>query len=99
MIVRIATEDQFELPDDLLDEVNQLDNQVVDAVEAGDEAKFRQLFDELLELVRTKGHKLADDDLRESQVILPPSDVDMAEAAREFSGEGAIPDSLLPGSG
>ena len=99
MIVRIATEDQYELAEDLLQEVNDLDNQVVAAVEAGDEAKFRQLFDQLLELVRTKGTKLADDDLRESQVILPPSDVDLAEAARDFSGEGVIPDSVLPGSG
>ena len=98
MIVRIATEDQYELPEDLLDEVNQLDNQVVEAVEAGDEARFRQLFDQLLELVRSRGVKLADDDLRESQVILPPSDVDLEEASRDFSGEGVIPDSLLPRS-
>jgi hypothetical protein len=98
VIVRIATEDQFELPEDLLKQVNDLDNAVVDAVQAGDEAKFRELFDELLALVRN-GTKLGDDDLRESQVILPPSDVSLEEAKRDFSGEGVIPDSVLPGSG
>src|SRR3712207_7928017 len=40
----------------------------------------------------------SDDDLRESDVWLPPSDITLAEAAEYFSGEGVIPDSVLPGS-
>lgn len=98
MIVRIATEDQFELADDALEEINDLDNRVVAAVEAGDEALYRELFDQLLDIVRSRGTKLADDDLRESQVILPPQDTDFEEAKRDFSGDGVIPDSLLPRS-
>ena len=97
MIVRIATEDQYELGDDCLDEINDLDNQVVEAVEAGDEARYRELFDKLLELIRSRGTKLADDDLRESQVIIPPGDTSLEEAAKDFTGEGVIPDSVLPG--
>ena len=45
MIVRIATEGQYELPDDdVAGRLNALDNEAVAAVEAGDEARFADLF-------------------------------------------------------
>ena len=92
MIVRIATEDQFRLPDEDAQRLNELDNQVVAAVEAGDEARFRELFEEMLQLVRSDGSKLGDDELEESDVILPPPDTSFEEAAEEFTGDGLIPD-------
>ncbi len=98
MIIRIATEDVFELPEDVYEELNRLDNEVVEAVQAGDEGRYRQLFDQLIEMVRSRGTVVPDDDLRESQVILPPPDTDLAEAARDFSGEGVIPEAFMPGS-
>ncbi len=99
MIVRIATEDQCEVPQDAVEELNRLDNEVVEAVEAKDEQRYTETFARLIEMVRTRGTKLDDDDLRESEVILPPPDTDMDEAARDFNGEGVIPESVLPGSG
>ena len=45
MIVRIATEGQYDFPDDDADRLNELDNEVVAAVEAGDEERFQTLFD------------------------------------------------------
>ena len=98
MIVRIATEGQFELDQTEYDAVNELDNRCVEAVEAGDENLFRELFAQLIAMVRDKGRKLGDDELVHSDVILPPEDTDLEEAKQEFTGEGAIPDSLIPGS-
>ncbi len=92
MIVRIATEGQFRLPDEDAQRLNDLDNQTVEAVEAGDEARFTELFAQMLELVRRDGQPLGDDELEESDVILPPPDTTMDEAAHEFSGDGLIPD-------
>ena len=92
MIVRIATEGQFHLPDGDAQRLNDLDNQTVEAVEAGDEERFLQLFEEMLELVRRDGTAVGDDELEESDVILPPPDTSLAEAAHEFTGEGLIPD-------
>ena len=92
MIVRISTEGQYELPDEDTDRLNDLDNAVVAAVEAGDEEGFQEAFASLLELVRSDGRPVADDVLEESDIILPPPDLTFAEAGEQFSGEGLIPD-------
>jgi hypothetical protein len=92
VIVRIATENQYELPDNVAGRLNDLDNQCVEAVEAGDEARFQQLFEQMLDLVRSEGHLLDEDVLHGSDVILPPPDVTFEEAKDGFSGEGLIPD-------
>lgn len=92
MIVRISGEGQYNVPDDLYDELNRLDNETVEAVESDDEDTFTLAFAKLIELVRTRGTRLGDDELHESQVILPPADLTLAEAEHEFTGEGLLPD-------
>ncbi len=92
MIVRIATETQYKLSEDGVAKLNELDNDAVAAVEAGDEAKFQELFNSMLEYVRTEGVVLDEDDLEGSDVIIPPPDLTFAEAQAEFTGDGLIPD-------
>jgi hypothetical protein len=92
MIVRIATEGQYRLPDGDADRLNDLDNEAVAAVEAGDEERFAEVFASMLELVRSDGSPLGDDELEESDVILPPPDTTFEEAGEQFTGEGLIPD-------
>ena len=92
MIVRISGEGQFRLPDGNADRLNELDNQAVGAVESGDESGFQELWGQMLALVESDGEPLADEELVESDVILPPRDISFAEAQGEFTGEGLIPD-------
>jgi hypothetical protein len=92
VIVRISTESQYRLPEDAAEELNDLDNQIVTAVEAGDEDRFHEVFEQMLDLVRRAGQPLDEDELAESEVILPPPDTSFVEAAAEFTGEGLIPD-------
>jgi hypothetical protein len=92
VIVRISGEGQFRLPDGDAERLNDLDNRAVSAVEQGDEAGFRELWSQMLELVASDGNALDDDELVESDVILPPRDVTFQEAKGEFTGEGLIPD-------
>jgi hypothetical protein len=92
VIVRIATEDQYRLPDEDAERLNQLDNDAVAAVDAGDEDRFHELFEQMLDLVRRAGQPLGEDELEEYEVILPPPDTSFVEAAAEFTGEGLIPD-------
>lgn len=92
MIVRISGEGQFRLPDGDGERLNELDNQAVEAVEVGDEERFRALWDQMLQLVASDGRELDGDELTESDVILPPRDISFEEAQGEFTGEGIIPD-------
>jgi len=91
MIVRISNEGQYELGDGDLDELNKLDNAAVAACQAADEQRFHTVFMQLLDYVRAHGKPVGDDDLFGSDLILPPSDVSLAEAQSEFQGEGLIP--------
>jgi hypothetical protein len=92
VIVRISGDGQFRLPDEDADRLNELDNRAVSAVEEGDEIGFRELWSQMLELVSSDGNRLPDDELVESDVIMPPRDITFEEARGEFSGEGLIPD-------
>jgi hypothetical protein len=92
VIVRIVGDGQYEFPDDQADRLNELDNQLVTVVESGDEGRFTDLWAQMVEYVRSTGSPLADDELKPSDVILPPEDITLDEAAHEFTGEGLIPD-------
>ena len=91
MIVRIATEGQYELTDSDVEVLNELDNQAVVACESGDEEQFKQAVKALIDVVRGTGQRVADDVREPSDVIIPPPDVSFEEARAEFSGEGLIP--------
>ena len=92
MIVRISGEDQYRVNGEHDARLNRLDNAVVDAVKANDEQSFKDSFQALLQYVRTNGTPVGDDELEGSDLILPPPDLSLAEAEREFTGEGLIPD-------
>jgi hypothetical protein len=92
MIVRISGEGQYEIADDLHHRLNELDDAAVAAVDRDDEAGWRAAFDELLTFVRAEGTATEGDDLRPSEIILPPADLSYAEAGADFTGEGLVPD-------
>src|SRR5437764_1011196 len=69
-----------------------LENAVVAAVESHSEDDFQRVYPALFEHVRAHGERIGDDELEGSDLILPPADLTLAEAAAEFSGEGLIPD-------
>jgi hypothetical protein len=91
VIVRIATEGQYQVPDADAAELNELDSQAVSACEAGDQVAFRDVFGRLVEYVRAHGTRVGEDELVGSDIILPPPDVSLQEARAEFQGEGLIP--------
>jgi hypothetical protein len=92
MIVRIFGENQYRVPDDVRERLNQFDNECVATVQAGDEARFHACYGEMLDLVRSSGEALGDDELEGSDVMLPPADITIEEARTEFTGDGLIPD-------
>ena len=92
MIVRISGEDQYVLPDGDSGELGKLDDAVHAIVQGGREDGYAEAFHKLLDYVRTHGSRVGDEELESSDLILPPPDLSFAEAQKEFSGEGLIPD-------
>jgi hypothetical protein len=89
MIVRIMGEGQYRLPDDKLDQLNAVDSDLEKAVSAADEEAFRTAFGALLAFVRS-GDRVPDDELHDSDAILPPGDSTLAEMRELISGDGLI---------
>jgi PspA-Associated protein len=92
MIVRISGEDQYRLGEDERSHVNELESAVVAIVESGREDGFAEAYTAMLDYVRTHGQRVGGEELETSDVILPPADLTFAEASRDFTGEGLIPD-------
>jgi hypothetical protein len=91
VIIRIATEGQYEIQGEDEERLKELDDQAVVACQGNDEEHFRRVFDGLLDFVRTNGRAVPDDQLAASDLILPPPDTTLKEARAEFTGEGLIP--------
>ncbi len=91
MIVRILTEGQYNLPGAYLDELNEIDDQIVEVVEQGNQQEFERLLKRMLDLVREKGTEVPEDELVESDLVLPEPDITIEEAGELFTGEGLVP--------
>lgn len=93
MIVRILNEGQWRVDDGALSDLNKLDDAVEDAVSSGNEAELTGALHALLEEVRTSGTPVPDDELSDSDLILPAADSSLEEirALLSSSGEGLIP--------
>ena len=91
MIVRISSEGQYNLPGSFIDRLNEIDNELVEAVEAEDQAAYEVLLKRMLDLVRDNGTPVPVDELVESDLILPEPDLTLLEAEELFVGEGLLP--------
>ena len=91
MIVRISGEGQYDVAEADVAALNELDNATVAACQAGDGSDFADVYAKLVEFVRSNGHKVGDDELLGSDIILPPPDLSVQEARKAFQGDGLIP--------
>ena len=91
MIVRILGEGQYDVSDEALPRLNELDSKVEAAVESADQAAFDEALAALLDGVRTAGVAHAADALDESDLILPPSDSTIDEVRALLNDDGLIP--------
>ncbi|MCI0440088.1 MAG: hypothetical protein L0177_13305 [Chloroflexi bacterium] len=91
MIVRILTEGQYNLPGRYVDDLNKIDNRLVEAVEAENREQFEKLLQQMLDVVRKHGKPVPDDEIVESDLLLPEPDITLEEAEELFTGEGILP--------
>jgi hypothetical protein len=91
VIVRIMGEGQFEVPDALVDRLNELDDAVLAALENGDEKQFRTDLAALLGAVRGGGEPVPHDVLVPSDATLPFEDATLDEVRALLRDDGLIP--------
>jgi len=91
MIVRILGEGQYDVSDDAISALNDVDAEVESAIAAGNEIAFRDALMLLLDGVRTAGVPHDADSLDSSDLILPMADATLAEVKDLLSGDGLIP--------
>jgi hypothetical protein len=92
VIVRLMGEGQYRVDDGLREQLNELDDRALAALEQDDEPALDDLIDEMWQLVRERGEHLADEDLSPSDLIIPPSDLSLEETKKLFSEDGLVPD-------
>jgi PspAA-like protein len=91
MIVRILTEGQYDVPDDAVDALNELDEQLSSAIERGDEDAFRTSLGALLDRVRGLGTPVELDALVPSTLLLPAADASLDDVRDLLNEDGLIP--------
>lgn len=91
MIVRILGERQLELAETDLAALNEVDEKISAAVEAGDEEEYRLALERLLDMVRTLGTPLPADFLGPSDLVVPGSDTSLADVQALLGEDGLIP--------
>lgn len=91
MIVRIATEGQYKVASEVLDQLNELDNRLISIVAEGNKDSFCDVLNQMVELVRQRGQSVPAEELVASDIILPAPDTTLEEARGLFAGEGLIP--------
>jgi len=91
VIVRILGEGQYDVADQALDRLNELDATLEAAVEAGDQAAFGTALADLLDGVRTAGVAHPADSLDESDLILPYPDATIDQVRQLLNEDGLIP--------
>lgn len=94
MIMRVMGEGQFQVGDSHLSQLNELDNELLAALESGDEQHFRAALGSLLDAVKKYGTPLPDDSLEPSDLILPDPEATLDEVRALLRDEG---DGLIPG--
>jgi len=92
MIVRVIGEGQYEVDEGLVERLNALDRQALDALERNEETELDRCLDGMAKLVREGGTRLSDDVLTPSEIIVPPSDLTLEETRKLISEQGFIPD-------
>jgi hypothetical protein len=91
VIVGILAEGQYDVPEDALARLNELDAAVETAVEAGDEAALTTALTALHDAVRSAGTAHDPESLDESDLILPPAGATIDEVRDLLGDDGLIP--------
>lgn len=85
MIVRILTDNQYRLPDEHAHTIDEMDTQLLAALDSGDDAAFTSKLQQLIAYVREHGTRVPDEELVASDAIIPAPDMTLAETRERLA--------------
>jgi len=94
-IVRIMGQGQYKVNEEIVRNINDIDNaivQILQNADKSDDREFKTKIGHLVQIITSKGQRLDDKEIVESDIIVPDSDISIDEAKKVFKGEGIIPD-------
>lgn len=91
MIIRLMGEGQWRVDAELEVELNAIDAQLDGDVRVSDGAEFARHLGAMHELIRSRGKRVAVDDLIPSDAMVPPRDITLEELRQLIGDEGLIP--------
>ncbi len=93
MIVRVLGEGQFSVADESIAELNDIDERIEQAVNADDQQALTAALRKLRARVVDNGRPVPDDQLEDSDLILPGADATLGDVRQllEDTDEGLIP--------
>jgi hypothetical protein len=78
-----------------INRINEIDDaigQILQNASKADDQEYKAKVAEMVQTIRSKGQKLEDKELIESDIIIPDTDISIDEAKKVFQGEGIIPE-------
>jgi hypothetical protein len=90
VIVRISGTGQFELDDQAVRRLDELDTALTEAYAAADDERFRACLQATVTFVQESGTRVADDRVIGSDVIIPPDDSSLDDARDYMTDEGLM---------
>ena len=94
-IVRIMGQGQYKVNEETVKNINDIDNtivQILQNADRSDDQEFKTKIADLVQIIISKGQRLDDKEIVESDIIVPDSEISINEAKKVFEGEGIIPD-------
>jgi len=86
MLARVVGEGRYEIDDGLMERLNALDRQAVEALGRKEEGDLDRCLDEMGQLVRKDGRRIGDEELVASDIVIPPSDLTLEGDAQAGLG-------------
>jgi hypothetical protein len=88
VIVRISGTGQYELDDDSVKKLDELDTALTNAYHTGNDADFRACLHKAVTFVEQAGKPVPHEQILPSDVIMPPDDSGLEDAKDFMSNEG-----------
>ena len=91
MIVRVQGSGQYRLEDGSVTGLNQLDGELLSAVQRNDQEEVSSLLYKMIAYVQTEGKPILADEIVPSDAILPPDNLTYDEIVTLLKEDGLVP--------